>query len=105
MRLVNPLGRLSRATAGTRRQRLILNTPGSSEGSAMSAGGSGRLPHALELLAGEHPHAGVGAIHMIVVESTTYLGGAVDEHMARAVALANAVRPGPRPTRGSAPWS
>lgn len=34
MRLVNPLGRLSRATAGTCGTALILNTPGSRRGSA-----------------------------------------------------------------------
>ena len=57
MRLVNPLGRLSRATAGTRGQALILNTPGSSEGSAECLRAVlDVLPHALELLAGEHPH-------------------------------------------------
>lgn len=33
MRLVNPLGRLSRGVAGTRGQALILNTPGSTPGS------------------------------------------------------------------------
>lgn len=32
MRLVNPLGRLSRAVAGTRGTALIVNTPGSSKG-------------------------------------------------------------------------
>ncbi|MHB1487980.1 MAG: MogA/MoaB family molybdenum cofactor biosynthesis protein [Acidimicrobiales bacterium] len=32
MRLVNPLGRLSRGVAGTRGQALILNTPGSTSG-------------------------------------------------------------------------
>ena len=32
MRLVNPLGRLSRAVAGTRATSLIVNTPGSSKG-------------------------------------------------------------------------
>ncbi len=32
MRLVNPLGRLSRAVAGTRGTSLIVNTPGSSKG-------------------------------------------------------------------------
>ena len=32
MRLVNPLGRLSRGVAGTRGTALILNTPGSSKG-------------------------------------------------------------------------
>src|SRR3954470_999975 len=32
MRLVSPLGRLSRAVAGTRGQALVLNTPGSSAG-------------------------------------------------------------------------
>ena len=32
MRLVNPLGRLSRAVAGARGEALILNTPGSTKG-------------------------------------------------------------------------
>ena len=57
MRLVNPLGRLSRATAGTRGQALILNTPGSSKGAAECLDAVlDVLPHALDLLAGEHPH-------------------------------------------------
>jgi molybdenum cofactor synthesis domain-containing protein len=41
-RLVSPLGRLSRATAGTVGQALVLNTPGSTK--------------ALALLRGERPH-------------------------------------------------
>ena len=57
MRLVNPLGRLSRATAGTLGRALILNTPGSSSGAAECLDAViDVVPHALELLAGEHPH-------------------------------------------------
>ena len=57
MRLVSPLGRLSRATAGTRGRALILNTPGSSKGAAECLGAVlDVLPHALDLLAGENPH-------------------------------------------------
>jgi molybdenum cofactor synthesis domain-containing protein len=57
MRLVSPLGRLSRAIAGTRGQALILNTPGSSKGAVETLSAVlDVLPHALELLAGGHPH-------------------------------------------------
>src|SRR3954453_21787830 len=57
MRLVSPLGRLSRALAGTRGQALVLNTPGSSAGAVETlAAVLDVIPHALELLAGEHPH-------------------------------------------------
>jgi molybdenum cofactor synthesis domain-containing protein len=57
MRLVSPLGRLSRAMAGTRGQALILNTPGSSKGAVETLSAVlDVLPHALELLAGGHPH-------------------------------------------------
>jgi molybdopterin adenylyltransferase len=57
MRLVSPLGRLSRAVAGTRGQALVLNTPGSSKGCIETLEAVLEvLPHALELLAGERPH-------------------------------------------------
>jgi molybdenum cofactor synthesis domain-containing protein len=57
MRLVSPLGRLSRAVAGTRGQALVLNTPGSSAGAVETLGAVlDVLPHALDLLAGGHPH-------------------------------------------------
>lgn len=59
MRLVNPLGRLSRAIAGIKGQAIILNTPGSPKGAAECLGAvMDVLPHALALLAGrptEHP--------------------------------------------------
>lgn len=55
MRLVSPLGRLSRATAGVRGQSLILNTPGSPAGAVECLGAVlDVLPHALKLLIGEH---------------------------------------------------
>ncbi len=54
MRLVNPLGRLSRAVAGTRGRALILNTPGSPRGAVECAGAVlDVLPHALRLLSDE----------------------------------------------------
>lgn len=57
MRLVNPLGRLSRAVAGTVGQALVLNTPGSSSGAVETLEAVvDVLPHALELLAGGRPH-------------------------------------------------
>ena len=57
MRLVSPLGRLSRALAGTRGQCLILNTPGSTKGCVETLDAVLEVvPHALELLAGERPH-------------------------------------------------
>jgi molybdenum cofactor synthesis domain-containing protein len=57
MRLVSPLGRLSRAIAGTRGQCLILNTPGSSNGAVETLNAVlDVVPHALELLAGGRPH-------------------------------------------------
>lgn len=59
MRLANPLGRLSRATAGARGQALILNTPGSPKGAVECLSAVlDVVPHALGLLAGEptaHP--------------------------------------------------
>jgi molybdopterin adenylyltransferase len=57
MRLVSPLGRLSRATAGTVGQCLVLNTPGSSTGAVESLDAVlDVVPHALDLLTGGHPH-------------------------------------------------
>ena len=52
MRLVNPLGRLSRAVAGTRGSCIVLNTPGSTSGALECLGAVlDVLPHALALLA------------------------------------------------------
>ena len=57
MRLVSPLGRLSRAIAGTRDRALVLNTPGSSNGAVETLTAVlDVIPHALELLAGGRPH-------------------------------------------------
>jgi molybdenum cofactor synthesis domain-containing protein len=58
MRLVNPLGRLSRGVAGIRGKAVILNTPGSPKGAAECLGAViDIVPHALALLAGEPtPH-------------------------------------------------
>lgn len=57
MRLVSPLGRLSRGVAGTLGTALILNTPGSPKGSVECVSAVlDVLPHAIELLAGERPH-------------------------------------------------
>jgi molybdopterin adenylyltransferase len=52
MRLVNPLGRLSRGIAGIRGQSIILNVPGSPNGAAEClAAVIDILPHAIDLLA------------------------------------------------------
>lgn len=57
MRLASPLGRLSRAAAGTSGRALVLNTPGSTTGCIETlVAVLDVVPHALELLAGEHPH-------------------------------------------------
>ncbi|CAN5288733.1 molybdopterin adenylyltransferase [soil metagenome] len=57
MRLVNPLGRLSRAVAGTRGRALILNTPGSTSGAVETLDSVlDVVGHALDLLAGGRPH-------------------------------------------------
>ena len=54
MRLVNPLGRLSRGVAGTVGGCLVLNTPGSTTGSVECLTAVlDVLPHALSLLSGE----------------------------------------------------
>jgi len=58
MRLVNPLGRLSRAVAGTRGRALILNAPGSPRGAVeCTEAVLDVVPHALRLLSNEStPH-------------------------------------------------
>jgi molybdenum cofactor synthesis domain-containing protein len=57
MRLVNPLGRLSRGIAGTIGSALVLNVPGSPAGAVECVGAVlDVVPHAIELLAGERPH-------------------------------------------------
>lgn len=57
MRLVNPLGRLSRGVAGTIGTTLVLNVPGSPKGAVECLGAViDVIPHALVLLAGERPH-------------------------------------------------
>jgi molybdenum cofactor synthesis domain-containing protein len=57
MRLVNPLGRLSRGIAGTVGTALVLNLPGSPKGAVECIEAVlDVVPHALELLAGGHPH-------------------------------------------------
>jgi molybdopterin adenylyltransferase len=57
MRLVSPLGRLSRATAGTMERALVLNTPGSSTGAVECLDAViDVVPHALDLLTGGRPH-------------------------------------------------
>lgn len=54
MRLVNPLGRLSRAVAGTRGLALILNAPGSPKGAAETVGAViDVIPHAIRLMTAE----------------------------------------------------
>lgn len=57
MRLVSPLGRLSRGMAGTIGQALVLNTPGSTAGCIECLDAVlDVVPHALELLVGGRPH-------------------------------------------------
>ena len=52
MRLVNPLGRLSRGLAGIRGRAIVLNTPGSPAGAVECLQAViDVLPHAIELLA------------------------------------------------------
>jgi molybdopterin adenylyltransferase len=54
MRLVNPLGRLSRAVAGTVGEAIVLNTPGSTSGAVECLEAViDVLPHALRLLHGD----------------------------------------------------
>jgi molybdenum cofactor synthesis domain-containing protein len=57
MRLASPLGRLSRAVAGTVGTALVLNTPGSTTGCIETLDAVlDVVPHALDLLAGGRPH-------------------------------------------------
>ncbi len=57
MRLVNPLGRLSRGVAGTVGQALVLNTPGSTTGAVECLEAVlDVIPHALDLMSGGRPH-------------------------------------------------
>lgn len=57
MRLASPLGRLSRAQAGTIGTALVLNTPGSTNGCVECVDAVlDVVPHALELLTGGRPH-------------------------------------------------
>ncbi|HET6952370.1 MAG TPA: MogA/MoaB family molybdenum cofactor biosynthesis protein [Acidimicrobiales bacterium] len=57
MRLVSPLGRLSRATAGTVGRALVLNTPGSPKGAVECLEAVlDVVPHALDLMTGGRPH-------------------------------------------------
>jgi len=57
MRLVNPLGRLSRGIAGTASRAIILNTPGSTKGCVECLKAViDVVPHAVRLLAGERLH-------------------------------------------------
>jgi len=56
MRLVSPLGRLSRGVAGVRGRAIILNTPGSPKGCVEQLEAVlDVLPHALRLLTGGPP--------------------------------------------------
>jgi molybdenum cofactor synthesis domain-containing protein len=57
MRLTSPHGRLSRQTAGTVGECLVLNLPGSTNGvKECLEAVLDVVPHALELLAGQQPH-------------------------------------------------
>lgn len=57
MRLVSPLGRLSRQRAGTIGRALVLNLPGSTKGCVECLDAVlDVVPHALELLRGDRPH-------------------------------------------------
>ena len=57
MRLVNPLGRLSRQRAGTIGSCLVLNLPGSTSGALECLDAVlDVVPHALDLLRGGRPH-------------------------------------------------
>lgn len=57
MRLVSPLGRLSRGVAGSVGEALVLNTPGSTSGCVEALEAVlDVVPHALDLLAGGRPH-------------------------------------------------
>ena len=66
MRLVSPLGRLSRGVAGTVGAALVVNTPGSPSGAVECLNAVlDVVPHALELLGGgrPHPHGGEAPGH------------------------------------------
>jgi molybdenum cofactor synthesis domain-containing protein len=57
MRLVSPLGRLSRGVAGTKQQALVCNVPGSPKGAVECLQAIlDVVPHALDLLSGGRPH-------------------------------------------------
>lgn len=57
MRLVNPLGRLSRGIAGAAGRALVLNLPGSPRGAVECLDAVlDVVPHALALLRGDQPH-------------------------------------------------
>ena len=57
MRLVSPLGRLSRGIAGTVGAALVLNVPGSPKGAVECVEAVvDVLPHAVELMGGGRPH-------------------------------------------------
>lgn len=57
MRLVSPLGRLSRQIAGTIDEALVINLPGSTNGCIECLDAVlDVVPHALELLRGGRPH-------------------------------------------------
>jgi molybdenum cofactor synthesis domain-containing protein len=57
MHAASPLGRLTRGIAGTIGQCLVLNLPGSPKGAVETLEAIvDVLGHALELLAGQHPH-------------------------------------------------
>jgi len=57
MRLVSPLGRLSRGIAGTREMALVCNLPGSRSGALECLEAIiDVVPHALDLIGGGHPH-------------------------------------------------
>jgi molybdopterin biosynthesis enzyme MoaB len=57
MRAISPLGRLSRGTAGTIGECLVLNLPGSPKGAVESLEAVWDvLDHAIELLVGGQPH-------------------------------------------------
>jgi molybdopterin adenylyltransferase len=57
MRRSGPLAPLSRGIAGVRGRALVVNLPGSPSGAVECVGAiAGLLPHALDLIAGGHPH-------------------------------------------------
>ena len=57
MRLVNPLGRLSRGIAGSLATTLVLNVPGSPKGAVECLEAVlDVVPHAITLLVGDRPH-------------------------------------------------